>query len=42
VIDSTDVGAVRFALVGLMLMLLMVFRPQGVLGRREELLLDAD
>ena len=42
VIRSTDVGAVRFALVGLMLILLMVYRPQGLLGRREEVLLDAD
>jgi len=39
-IGTTDVGAVRFALVGLLLMLLMIFRPQGILGRREELLVD--
>lgn len=36
-IDTTDIGAVRFALVGLMLMLLVLFRPQGIFGRREEL-----
>lgn len=42
IIDSTDVGAVRFMLVGLLLILLMVFRPQGILGRREEVLLDAE
>ncbi len=41
VIDTTDVGAVRFMLVGLALMLLMIFRPQGILGKREEVLLDA-
>lgn len=41
VIDSSDIGAVRFALVGLMLILLMVFRPQGIFGKREEVLLDA-
>jgi branched-chain amino acid transport system permease protein len=41
VIETTDIGAVRFMLVGLGLMLLMIFRPQGVLGRREELLVDA-
>jgi branched-chain amino acid transport system permease protein len=41
-IDSTDVGAVRFVLVGLMLMALMIWRPQGILGRREEVLLDAE
>jgi neutral amino acid transport system permease protein len=40
-IDDTDIGAVRFMLVGLGLMLLMIFRPQGLLGKREEVLLDA-
>ena len=40
-IEVTDIGAVRFMLVGLGLMLLMVFRPQGILGKREEVLLDA-
>jgi branched-chain amino acid transport system permease protein len=40
-IDVTDIGAVRFMLVGLGLMLLMIFRPQGLLGKREEVLLDA-
>jgi neutral amino acid transport system permease protein len=39
--DSTDVGPIRFAMVGLGLMLLMIFRPQGILGSREELLIDA-
>jgi branched-chain amino acid transport system permease protein len=42
VIDSTDVGAVRFVFVGLLLMALMIWRPQGMLGRREEVLLDAE
>jgi len=41
VVDPTDVGAVRFVLVGVLLILLMVYRPQGILGRREEVLLDA-
>jgi neutral amino acid transport system permease protein len=41
VLDETDVGALRFALVGLGLMLLMIFRPQGILGKREEVLIDA-
>lgn len=41
VIDTTDLGAVRFMLVGLALMLLAAFRPQGLLGNREEVLLDA-
>jgi branched-chain amino acid transport system permease protein len=40
-IDETDIGAVRFMLVGLALMLLMIFRPQGILGKREEVMLDA-
>jgi branched-chain amino acid transport system permease protein len=39
-VTSTDLGAVRFALVGLALMLLMIFRPQGIFGNREELMLD--
>jgi neutral amino acid transport system permease protein len=38
---SQQVGVVRFALVGLALMLLMIFRPQGIFGNREEMLLDA-
>lgn len=32
----------RFVLVGLLLMGLMIFRPQGVLGKREEVLLERD
>jgi branched-chain amino acid transport system permease protein len=40
VLSDEDIGAVRFALVGLLLMLLMVFRPQGILGKREEVLLE--
>jgi neutral amino acid transport system permease protein len=39
-IKDTDIGAVRFMLVGLALMLLMIFRPQGILGKREEVLLE--
>ena len=39
--DSNDVGAVRFMLVGLALMLLMIFRPQGIFGDRKEIALDA-
>jgi branched-chain amino acid transport system permease protein len=40
-IDTTDIGSVRFMLVGLGLMALMIFRPQGILGRREEVLLES-
>ena len=36
VLASSDVSAIRFSLVGLGLMLLMVFRPQGIFGSREE------
>jgi branched-chain amino acid transport system permease protein len=41
VISSAEVGAVRFALVGLALILLVVFRPQGILGSRKEMVLSA-
>jgi branched-chain amino acid transport system permease protein len=37
VLEPTDVGPVRFALVGLALMLLMIFRPQGILGDRDDI-----
>lgn len=39
--DGNDVGAVRFMLVGLALLLLLVFRPQGIFGDRKEIALDA-
>lgn len=35
-IESTDVGAIRFILVGVAIALLLVFRPQGVLGNKDE------
>lgn len=38
--SGADVGAIRFALVGLGLMALMAFRPQGMLGEREGAILD--
>jgi branched-chain amino acid transport system permease protein len=41
VLSGTDVGAVTLALVGLGLILLMAFRPQGILGDRKEMILDA-
>lgn len=40
VIEPADVGALRFALVGLGLILLLVFRPAGILGSREEMQLE--
>jgi neutral amino acid transport system permease protein len=38
---STQVGQFRFMLVGLALMLLMIYRPQGIFGDRRELAIDA-
>jgi branched-chain amino acid transport system permease protein len=40
-IDNQDVGAIRFVLVGVALAVLMMFRPQGVFGKRDEVLFDA-
>ncbi len=40
VFSSDEVGAVAIGLVGLALIALMVFRPQGILGDRREMLLD--
>ncbi len=40
-ITTTQIGPIRFILVGIGLMLLMIFRPQGILGDRKELMLDA-
>ena len=39
-LSGGDVGAIRFALVGVGLMALMVFRPQGILGDRDQAVLD--
>ncbi|MDJ0961917.1 MAG: branched-chain amino acid ABC transporter permease [Acidimicrobiia bacterium] len=39
VLDSTDIGPIRFALFGIGLMWLMIYRPQGLFGRREEMLI---
>ncbi|WGW13757.1 branched-chain amino acid ABC transporter permease [Saxibacter everestensis] len=39
-LSGSDVGAVRFAFVGLILILLMMFRPAGILGNQKELRLD--
>jgi neutral amino acid transport system permease protein len=41
IMNANQVGQVRFILVGLGLMLLMIFRPQGIFGDRKELALDA-
>ena len=36
-LSPAAVGATRILLIGIILILLMMFRPQGILGRREEL-----
>lgn len=41
ILTGFQVGQVRLMLVGLGLMLLMIFRPQGLFGDRRELALDA-
>jgi branched-chain amino acid transport system permease protein len=38
-ISGTQQASLRFAIVGLVLILLMAFRPQGAFGKREELVL---
>ena len=37
-VSDTTAGAVRLALMGVGLMLLMIYRPQGILGSKEEML----
>ena len=38
--NGQQLAGVRFILVGLLIMMLMIFRPSGLLGKKEELLLD--
>jgi neutral amino acid transport system permease protein len=40
-LSSQQVAAVRFMIVGLMLMGLMIWRPQGMFGKRQEVLIGA-
>lgn len=40
-LTASEVAQVRFVLVGIALMLLMIYRPQGILGDRKEIALDA-
>ena len=40
-LEPTQVGPIRFILVGLGLMFLIIFRPQGILGDKKEIALDA-
>lgn len=41
ILSSTDVAQMRFILVGVGLMALLIFRPQGIFGDRREVMLDA-
>ena len=41
IMDSQQASLMRFIITGLGLMLLMIFRPQGIFGDRRELALDA-
>ena len=41
IMSGTQVGQVRFMLVGLALMLLMIFRPQGIFGDKREIAINA-
>ena len=38
---GTQASLIRFMFMGLALMLLMIYRPQGIFGDRRELALDA-
>lgn len=40
IMDDTQVGQVRFMLIGLGLIILAAFRPQGIFGSKEEMALD--
>ena len=40
IMQRSQVGPVRFMVVGLTLMLLMIFRPQGILGDKREIAID--
>lgn len=40
VLSDVQLGQIRFVLVGIALALLMVFRPQGILGDRREMAID--
>jgi branched-chain amino acid transport system permease protein len=41
IIDGVQVGQVRYILMGVGLMLMMVFRPQGIFGDKREIAIDA-
>ena len=39
-LEADKVAALRYVVVGLLIMGMMAFRPQGIFGKREELHLD--
>ena len=39
--SSAQAGVFKFILVGLALMLIVIFRPQGILGNKKELTFNA-
>jgi branched-chain amino acid transport system permease protein len=41
IMDLSQIDQIRFWIVGLALALLMIFRPQGIFGNRDEMALDA-
>jgi ABC-type branched-subunit amino acid transport system permease subunit len=41
IMDSNQASLMRLIVLGLVLMLLMIFRPQGIFGDRRELAIDA-
>jgi branched-chain amino acid transport system permease protein len=40
IVDSTQIGPIVFMIMGLLLVLLMTFRPQGIFGNRREMAFD--
>jgi ABC-type branched-subunit amino acid transport system permease subunit len=38
-LSADKVAAIRYIIVGLVLILLMAFRPQGIFGKKQEMLL---
>ena len=40
-ISSTQQGPIRFIIIGITLMLLVIFRPQGILGKKKETFFSA-
>jgi branched-chain amino acid transport system permease protein len=39
--SNSQAGTLRFILVGVALMLIVIFRPQGILGNKKELTFNA-